>query len=199
MENYISKRRSSKTINTLITTIEETRVVDLDQEHEVTVEAIDVLLNFILRQLRLIDPKFVFTIRNLSSIDSDNNSVRQFHYFLTWKELSKPTVCQLANDDGYFASVEVLQDPKSWSRYDIDAHLIKIDRKRYLNGLSLRDDLVKTLMELLKSNAHQKIMKDFVFQEIEFDQSTIRIIFNGIIKLANSIYFLTFKITILLT
>ena len=180
MENR--KRRSSRALNTLITTIEETRVVNLNEEREVTVEAIDILFNFILRQLKNADPKYSFKIRNLSSIDSENNSVRQFHYFLTWKELSKPTVCQLANDDGYFASVEVLKDPKSWSKYDLDAHLIKIERKRYLNGLSLRDDLIKGLMEVVKNNSHQKILKDLYFQEIEFDQSTIRLIFSGQMK-----------------
>jgi len=47
-------------------------------------------------------------------------------------------VCQLANDDEYFASVEVLKDPKEWSRYDLEAHLIHIEGKRYLNGLSFR-------------------------------------------------------------
>jgi hypothetical protein len=82
-----SKRRSSRALNTLITTIEETRVVNLNEEREVAVEAIDLLINFILKQLKNADPKFSFVIRNLSSIDSENNSVRQFHYFLTWASI----------------------------------------------------------------------------------------------------------------
>ena len=81
------KRRSSKALNTLITTIEETRVVNLNEEREVTVEGIDILFNFILKQLKNTDPKYSFVIRNLSSIDSENNSVRQFHYFLTWASI----------------------------------------------------------------------------------------------------------------
>jgi hypothetical protein len=179
-------RRSSKTFNTLITTIEETRVIDLNEEHEITIEIIDQLLHYLLKNLKFIDPKFNFTIRNLSSLDSENRSIRQFHYFLIWKELSKPTVCRLVNDDGYSASIELLKDPKTWSRYDLDANVVKVDRKRYINGLSLRDDLVKCLMELLKNNVHQQFMKELNFKDIEFDQSTIRIIFSGKIRLPSS-------------
>jgi len=86
------KRRSSRALNTLITTIKETRVVNLNEERQVTVEAIDILVNYILKQLKNTDPKFSFVIRNLSSIDSENNSVRQFHYFLTWVSIMFFTV-----------------------------------------------------------------------------------------------------------
>jgi hypothetical protein len=96
-------------------------------------------------------------------------------------------VCRLANDDGYFASVEVLKDPKAWSRYDLEAHLIHIEGKRYLNGLSLRDDLIKGLVDVVKNTSNQKIMRDLNFQEIEFDQSTIRLIFTGQMKTAGAL------------
>lgn len=177
----MNSHRTSKTFNLLASEIEDTNVIEpFETETEQDFELVNRTINLTLNKLYSQDPKFNFTIRNLSTIDSENLTIRQYYYFLIWKDLSKPNMCRLVNDDGYFSSVELVKCPKKWSKYDLDAHIIHIGKQRILNGLSLRDDLLKNLMIILKSRDESQ--EKLKFKHFEFETSLIRLYFEAKFK-----------------
>jgi hypothetical protein len=177
----MNSHRTSNTFNLITSEIEDTNVIDpCKTKSDVDFELVNKTIHFTLNKLYSEDPKFNFSIRNLSTIDSENLSIRQYYYFLIWKDLSRPNVCRLVNDDGYFSSVELVKCPKKWSKYDLDAHIIKINKRHILNGLSLRDDLLKSLMIILKSRDEKN--EKLKFTHFEFETSLIRLYFEARFK-----------------
>lgn len=190
--DIFTTRRTSKTFETLITEPEDTKVMSTEDQQAKSFQVIDTVIESALSELKQIDPKFNFAIRNISAVESENFHLRQYHYFLIWKELSKPNVCRITHDDGYFATIELLREPLSWSAYDIATHLIRLGRRRYLNGLTLRDDFVKLLTEILKSDEFSRIHDTVHFIKLEFEPSTIRLYFTAKILMNHGSDGLTF-------
>jgi hypothetical protein len=172
--NTTGTRRPSR--DTSAYSIEETSVLD---PYESTSSTTDAVVKYLLDRLILSDPKLDFDVRNVNTAEVKTAAVKQFYYFLVWRDLSRPGVCRLSHDDGYFASVELVSVPPSWSNCDIDKHVYSINKTRYLNGLSLRDDLAHTILALLNTEFELKANKNLVFKKIEFDKASVRLLFDA--------------------
>ncbi|CAF1149609.1 unnamed protein product [Adineta steineri] len=164
MQGY--KRTSEAFIDRKRQTFKSSNVTLINEQNEI-------IHHDILNSIVQYDPKLDFTCIPIMTHDPILKYIRRQTYGLIWNSIRSPTISKLVQNDRSYAFVEILQIPKTWSRYDIDILLLKIQKKNFLNGLVLRDEFVRVLQIVLKNNYSYK------FYNINFTRNTIQLIFHS--------------------
>ncbi|CAF1267843.1 unnamed protein product [Adineta steineri] len=164
MQGY--KRTSQAFIDRKRQTFKSSNVTLINEQNEI-------IHHDILNSIVQYDPKLDFTCIPIITHDPILKYIRRQTYGLIWNSIRSPSISKLVQNDRSYAFVEILQIPKTWSRYDIDTLLLKIQKKNFLNGFALRDEFVRVLHIVLKNNYCYK------FYNINFTRNTIQLIFHS--------------------
>ncbi|CAF1217526.1 unnamed protein product [Adineta steineri] len=164
MQGY--KRTSQAFIDRKRQTFKSSNVTLINEQNEI-------IHHDILNSIVQYDPKLDFTCIPIVTHDPILKYIRRQTYGLIWNSIRSPSISKLVQNDRSYAFVEILQIPKTWSRYDIDILLLKLQKKNFLNGFALRDEFVRVLHIVLKNNYCYK------FYNINFTRNTIQLIFHS--------------------
>ena len=132
----------------------------------------------ILHALTEYDPKLHFSCTPIVAHDHVLKHRCRQTYGLIWNAIRSANISRLVPYDRSCAFVEILRIPTNWSRYDTDLLLFEIRHKKFLNGLALRDELVRVLHIVLKRDSQQNATSLYEFDELDFTRNTIQLTFH---------------------